>query len=80
MRFGDREYRGTVGSDVDRNGMYLEVDELTGSHPTSVLEVFYSDSNGAMTITAHRAELPFELVEWALGEARRRLPPAPGTA
>lgn len=68
-----REYHYVVGSDLQRDGMYLEVTD-TPSGPL-VLEVFYSDQTDQMTFTAGREDLPFELVEWALATARQRLTP-----
>lgn len=68
-----QEYQYVVGSDVKRDGMYLEV---TDAQPEpDVLEVFYSDQTYEMTFTAYRPDIPFELVEWALTIAKERLIP-----
>jgi hypothetical protein len=63
------------GSDVHRNGMYLEViDEGTGDE---VAEIFYSDVTGEMTVSVFRAELPLQVVEALIERAKRELPPRP---
>jgi hypothetical protein len=68
-----QEYRYVVGSDVQRDGMYLEVTD-TQTEP-DVLEVFYSDQTDQMTFTAYRWDIPLELVEWAVTLAKERLIP-----
>ncbi len=68
-----QEYNYVVGSDVQRDGMYLEVTD-TLPEP-DVLEVFYSDQTNHMTFTAYRPDIPVELIEWALTVARERLIP-----
>jgi hypothetical protein len=68
-----REYTYVVGSDLQRDGMYLEVSET--QRGPEILEVFYSDQTHEMTFTAHRPALPVELVEWAMRIARERLIP-----
>ena len=75
MRFvcKGREYHCDVGSDVQRDGMYIEVAE-TQDGP-EILEVFYSDETGEMSFTAYRSDIPLELVEWAALTARERLIP-----
>lgn len=61
------------GSDLQRDGMYLElIDEATG---VGVAEVFYSDATHAMTISAFRAELPLQVVELLIEKAKQDLPP-----
>jgi hypothetical protein len=68
-----QEYQCFVGSDLQRDGMYLEV---TDARPEpDVLEVFYSDQTDEMTFTAYRPDIPLELVEWALEMAKERLIP-----
>ena len=66
-------YRCIVGSDVARDGMYLEVsDQASGSDV--ILEIFYSDLNNQMSVTLFKPDVPLEVVEWAISIARQRLP------
>jgi hypothetical protein len=62
-----------VGSDVIRDGMYVEVtDDVEGLN--AFLEIFYSDITSEMTISLYR-ETPLPVVEWAIGIAKERLLP-----
>jgi len=70
---GER-YEVILGSDMTRDGMFLELWER---HPTRELamEVFFSDAEGSFATTRYRADVPAEVEAWLQGEARRRLPP-----
>ncbi len=69
---GGQQYDVIVGSDVaTRDGMYLELYEAT----EQILEIFYSDVDGSMTLTAYRQDLPLGVVEWAIAEGKARLIP-----
>jgi hypothetical protein len=66
-------YRTVRGSDVLRDGMYLElIDEGTGDE---VAEVFYSDATHEMTISVFRPALPVRVVESIIERAKQVLPP-----
>jgi len=66
-------YRTVCGSDVQRDGMYLElIDESTGDE---VAEVFYSDTTHEMTISVFKPELPLRVVELLIERAKHDLPP-----
>jgi len=67
-------YRTIRGSDVQRDGMYLElIDESTGDE---VAEIFYSDTTHNMTISVFQPNLPLAVVELLIERAKRDLPPA----
>ena len=70
-----QSYTAVVGSDVDRDGMYLE---LSNRSNVIIAEVFYSDESGSMTFTGHQADLPLPVVEWLIGRAKLRLVPGGG--
>lgn len=57
--------------------MWLELDELRDDGRESAAAVFYSDVDGTMTFTGYQGELPLAVIEWLVGEARRRLPSQP---
>lgn len=80
VEFAGRRYEVLLASDVVDDGVALEMSDVTDASPELVLFAFYSDADGEMTFSAFREELPFEAVEWFVGEARRRLPPAAGQA
>ena len=66
------DYEAIRASDVDRDGMALEISQ-SGSE---VLEIFYADNSGEMTLTAYRRNVPLELVEWAIASAKASLIPS----
>lgn len=65
----------TMGSDVQRDGMFLELSDGVIEH-APLAEVFYADANGQMTLaTFDNGSIPLEVVEWLISEAKRRLQP-----
>jgi hypothetical protein len=66
-------YRTVRGSDVQRDGMFLElIDESTGD---AVAEVFYSDATHEMAVSVFKPELPLRIVELLIERAKHDLPP-----
>jgi hypothetical protein len=65
-------YGVTVGSDIQRDGLYLEVENAAKA---VLAEVFYSDHDGSMTFTSYQPDLPLPLVEWLIAHGKERLPP-----
>jgi hypothetical protein len=74
-----RAYELVFGSDVQRDGVYLELSDISRRDPVVVLDAFHWDADGRITLSAYREDLPLVLVEWFVAEARRRLPPSPDT-
>ena len=62
---------GSVDGSGSRDGMYLELWEAD----VQLLDIYYSNVDGTMTLTAYREDLPLAAVEWAIAEAKVRLPP-----
>ena len=71
MNFRGRDFETVIGSDVQRDGMFLELRETGGK---CCAEVFYSDSTHEFTMTKFEASLPEEVLTWLLNEAHSRLP------
>lgn len=70
---GDRRFILVRGSDVERDGMYLELlDEET---QRAVAEVFYSDASDAMTFTAYDEDLPLRAIERLIERGKELLAP-----
>jgi hypothetical protein len=63
-----------VCSDVIHDGVYLEVQGITNEPHVTVADVFYSDQSHYMVFSTYRENLPFELVEWLIQEAKADLP------
>jgi len=65
-----REYSCLLGSDVIRDGMYIEVND--GSVATNpIVEIFSSDVTHETTMTLLRPDVPLEVIEWAIAVARK---------
>lgn len=63
------------GSDVLRDGMYLEL-SISGTSPLrQVAEVFYSDVTHEFFLTCYEENIPLEAVEKLISEAKASLPP-----
>ena len=61
------------GSDVDRDGMYLEL-KIEGQ-PAEVAEVFYADETGEFSVTTFENRVPLAAMEWLIRQSRELLPP-----
>lgn len=74
VRVEGRNYCLVVGSDIKRDGMFLEC--TPESDGTQVLvEVFYSDQDQSFTVQTSGVQLPVALLKLVIAEAERRLPP-----
>ena len=62
-------------SDVDRDGMYLELRGIDDEDEQLTAEIFYSDQTAEMTMTLFRKDVPLPVIEWILAEAKEALPP-----
>ena len=63
------------GSDVTRDGMFLELKEAGALDP--LMETFYSDADGSFSLAGFGGFVPLEVVEQFISEARHYLPPKP---
>ena len=79
IEFGGQAYELVFGSDIQRDGVYLELSDLSAPDPVVVLDAFHWDADGRITVSAYCEDVPFEIVEWFIAEVRRRLAPATGT-
>lgn len=69
-----RQFRSIRGSDVHRNGMFLELTEVGSS--SAVLEVFHSDTDGSFSLSGFGSSVPLAVVEQFIASARQLLPPS----
>ncbi|WP_050577523.1 hypothetical protein [Sinorhizobium arboris] len=67
-----RRFRLIRGSDVQRDGMYLELSDTDAQK--ALAEVFYSDETGRMTFWAREEDIPFEAVELLIERSKQFLP------
>ena len=70
--YQDKHYHTIRASDLQRDGMGLELD--LGSR--AVAEVFYSDATGDFTVSLFEQSLPLPVIERLIAEARVDLLPA----
>ena len=70
------KYQLTRGSDIVRDGMYLELSEANTSPIRQLAEVFYSDVTHDFVLTYCEDNIPLEVIEWLIAESKRLLPQA----
>jgi len=63
-----------MGSDVQRDGMYLEL-SIPNSNPLrQIAEVFYSDQTHDFVVSCFEENVPIKLIELLIENAKKRLP------
>ncbi|WP_127957649.1 hypothetical protein [Serratia microhaemolytica] len=67
------KYMLTRGSDIHRDGMYLELSEAGTSPLRQLAEVFYSDVTHQFFLTCYEEDLPLDVIEWLISEAKKSL-------
>jgi hypothetical protein len=70
--FGKRSFNIVRGSDVVRDGMYLELNEEGGKQ--GLAEVFFFET-GEFVANTFGNDVPLEALEWLAAKARSGLPP-----
>lgn len=75
MIFDEKEYEFIMGSDIIRDGMYLEVNQSNKNPLLQVAEVFYSDVDGKFYLTTYVDNVPLPLIEELIKRAKNRLLP-----
>jgi hypothetical protein len=73
IEIGGKGYWVVIGSDVDQDGMFLEVQDAAD---VLIARIFYWDRDASMTFTSFRDDVPLALVEWMTIEAKKRLVPS----
>lgn len=74
MKIYDEKFDVTIGSDVERDGMYLEVTDAQ-NFADVYFEIFYSDITNKFSLTLFRENIELELIEEAIKIAKQRLVP-----
>ncbi len=75
MRVGDMEYKFTMGSDIGRDGMYVEATVENTPPQRTVAEIFYSDATENLFLSCFEEHVPLELIEQLIEDGKRSLPP-----
>jgi len=77
----DREHQGAryttlMASDLQRDGVGLELQStVQGQEARTVAEIFYADAEHTWTLNTFSCDVPLDIIEDLIAEARRRLPP-----
>lgn len=69
------EYKLARGSDIVRDGMYLELTMANTDPVLQLAEVFYSDVTHQFTLTCFEPNIPLEIIETLIEQAKKLLPP-----
>ncbi|HFD6680562.1 TPA: hypothetical protein ACS705_000588 [Providencia alcalifaciens] len=75
MSFNGIEYEFGRGSDIVRDGMYLELTMANTDPVLQIAEVFYSDVTHQFTLTCFEPNIPLEIIETLIEQAKKLLPP-----
>ncbi len=76
MKLSNEKFECVIGSDLERDGMYLEITDVQDS-ANAYLEIFYSDITHKFSLTLFKENLELELIEEAIEIAKKRLVPTP---
>ena len=71
--FDGREFELTVASDVKRDGLSMELNELVAGERRTVAEVFATDADATFATTEYESGVPRAALAWLEEQARRRL-------
>lgn len=71
--YGGVRYTTLVASDVQRDGIGLELHWHWQNQDNVVAEVFFADDVGSWTLNTFDCDVPLELIEELISEAKARL-------
>ncbi|WP_272687023.1 hypothetical protein [Providencia sp. PROV149] len=69
------EYELSRGSDIVRDGMFLELTVANTDPVLQLAEVFYSDVTHQFTLTCFEPNIPLEVIETLIEQAKKLLIP-----
>ena len=69
-------YTTLMASDVQRDGIGLELWSTVQGQARTVAEVFYSDAEHTWTLNTFDCDVPLEIIEELIAKGRRRLAPS----
>ncbi|EFB73668.1 hypothetical protein PROVRUST_04940 [Providencia rustigianii DSM 4541] len=75
MIFDSTVYEFVRGSDIVRDGMYLELNVANTDPVLQLAEVFYSDVTHQFTLTCYEPNIPLAVIETLIEQAKKLLPP-----
>lgn len=69
--FEGRRYEVIFGSDVQRNGVYLELSDRTDAVIEILAEVIFYDEVGKVVFNTYKEGIPFQLIHWLVESATK---------
>ena len=69
--FNGRRYEIVFGSDVQRDGVFLELSDRTDPTIEILAEVFFYDELGRVVFNAYKESIPFQLIHWLVESAAK---------
>ncbi|WP_163836719.1 hypothetical protein [Spartinivicinus ruber] len=69
--FEGRKYEIIFGSDVQRDGVYLELSDRTEKEIEVIAEVFHYDELGKVVFSCYKENVPFQLIKWLMDEVAK---------
>ena len=73
--FDEIEYEFTRGSDIIRDGMFMEVSVARTNPLRQLAEIFYSDVTKDFVLTCYESNVPLDVIESLIKLAHDELPP-----
>lgn len=71
-----RKYEIIFGSDVIRDGVYLELSDRTEENIDILAEVFYYNELGKIEFNCFKERVPYQLIKWLMDEVEKKNWPA----
>ena len=72
--FDEIEYEFTRGSDIIRDGMFMEVSVANTNPLRQLAEIFYSDVTKDFVLTCYESNVPLDVIESLIKLAYEQLP------
>lgn len=73
-QFAEAHYTSILASDLKRGGMGLELTRACRGQQSVVAEVFFWDASGTFTVETFNSDVPVEIIEELIAEAKHRIP------
>ncbi len=72
-QYGEAYFSSVIASDLKRGGMGIELTRTCRGQKSLVAEVFFWDASGTFTIATFNSDVPVEIIEELIVEAKRSI-------
>ncbi len=69
--YDGKKYEIVFGTDVQRDGVYLELSDCTTDTIKIIAEVFYYDEIGKVIFNCYHEGIPYQLIKWFMDEVEK---------